>query len=87
MSKDSSTGEWVWSMHRLCLCQWLCFFHRVILCTFFLYFPIYGRFKVGVLGLGSWIGFLGLGFQLMGFWACGVGPAGLFGVGYIKIEE
>ena len=35
----------------------------------------------GVLGLGSYIGFLGWGFQLMGFGACGVGPSGFFGLG------
>ena len=44
---------------------------------------------VKVLGLGSWIGFLGLGFQLIGFGACGVGPSCFFGVGAlcINIEE
>ena len=33
--------------------------------------------------------FCGLGFQLMGFGACGVGPSGFSGVGdlYINIEE
>ena len=35
-----------------------------------------------VLGLGSWIRFLGLGFsggfQMMGFGACGMGPSGFF---------
>ena len=43
---------------------------------------------IGVLGLGSWIVFLGLGI-LVGFGACGVGPFGFFGVGalYITIKE
>ena len=46
---------------------------------FFLFWLIYG-------GLGFWrwgliLGFWGWGFQLMGFGACGVGPAGFFGLG------
>ena len=41
------------------------------------------------LGLGSWIGFFGLGFQLKWFVACGVGPSGFFGVGtlFTNIEK
>ena len=39
-----------------------------------------------VWGLGFWgwvliLGFWGWGFQLMGFWACGVGPSEFFGLG------
>ena len=45
------------------------FFPRFILFTSFSLLAIYVG---GVLGLGSWIGFLGWGFQLMGFGACGV---------------
>ena len=43
----------------------------------------------GVLKLGSWIGFRGWAFQLMGFGACGVGASGFFEVGalYINIDE
>ena len=46
-------------------------------------------FRFGVLGLESYVGFLGLGFQLMVFGVCGVGPSGFFWVGalYINIEE
>ena len=57
------------------------FFPRVILYNFFLFLLIYGGLGFGVLGLGSYIGFLGWGFQLMGFGACGVGPSGFFGLG------
>ena len=35
----------------------------------------------GVSGLGSYIGFSGWGFRLMGFGACGMGPSGFFGLG------
>ena len=47
--------------------------------TFFSFLLIYS------LGLGFW----GRGFQLMGFWACGMGPSGFIGVGalYINIGE
>ena len=51
------------------------FFLRVIFYTFFLFLLVYGGLGIGVLGLGSWIWFLGWVFQLMGFGACGVGPA------------
>ena len=54
----------------------LYFFPRVILYNFFLFWLIYGG-----LGLGSYIGFLGLGFSVDGFGACGVGPSGFFGLG------
>ena len=47
-----------------------------------------------VWGLGFWgwrlgLGFWDWGFQLIGFWACGVGPFWFSGVGvlYINIEE
>ena len=54
------------------------FFPRVILYNSFLFWLIYGG-----------LGFLGQGFQLMGFGACGVGPSGFFWVGalYINIKE
>ena len=65
----------------------LYFFPRVILHYFFLILAHLWWF--GVLGLGSYIGFLGWGFQLMGFGACGVGPSGFFWVValYINIKE
>ena len=49
-------------------------FPRVILYTFFSHFcSFYGGLGVGGLGLGSWIGFLGLGFSVDGVWSlwCG----------------
>ena len=55
--------------------------------------PIYCGFGVGVgvwgWGLGLGLGIWGWGFQLMGFWACDVGPSGVFAVGAlcINIEE
>ena len=57
------------------------FFPRVILYNFFLILAHLWWF--GVLGLGSYIGFLGYGFSfdLMGFGAYGVGPSGFFGFG------
>ena len=55
------------------------FFSQVYSSYFFLIFAHLWWF--GVLGLGSYIGFLGWGFQLMGFGACGVGPSGFFGLG------
>ena len=47
---------------------------------FFIIFSYFGSFMV-VLGLGSYIGFWGWGFQLMGIGACGVGPSGFLGWG------
>ena len=40
------------------------FFPRVILYKFFLFWLIYGGLGFGVLGLGSYIGFLGLGLSI-----------------------
>ena len=61
-------------------------FPRDILCIFFTFLLICGVLGVGLLGLGSWIGFFGWGFQLIGFGACGVGPSGFFwGVGALNI--
>ena len=62
------------------------FFPRVILSTFV---SNYCSWWFGILGSGSWIGFLGWGFQLMGFGACVVGLSGFYGVGalYINIKE
>ena len=51
---------------------------------FFSFLLIYGGLGVGVLGIGSWIGFLGLVFSVDGFLACGVEPSGSL---YTKIEE
>ena len=67
----------------------LYFFPRVILYNFFLMLAHLWWLGFRVLGLGSHIGFLGLGFQLMWFGACGVGPSGFFWVGalYINIKE
>ena len=50
---------------------------------FFSFLTIYGGFGVGVLKLGSWIGFLGKGISVDGVWvgACGVEPYGFCGVG------
>ena len=61
------------------------FFPRVILYTFFSFLLIYGGSGFGVLELGSWIGFLRLGFSVDG--ACGMGPAGFFGVGALYIKN
>ena len=44
------------------------FFPRVILYTFFLFLLIYGGLVFGVLGLGSYIGFLEFGFSVDGVW-------------------
>ena len=46
------------------------FFLKAILYTFFLFLLIYGGLEVGVLGLESWIRFLGVGV----FVAWGLGP-------------
>ena len=60
------------------------FFPKVILHTFFSFLLIYGGFGVGVFGLWSWIGLLGLGFSVDGVWALW-----FYWVGdlYINIEE
>ena len=62
------------------------FFPRVFF-SHFCSFTVVWKLGFGVGGVG--LGFEDRGFQLMGFfWACGVGPSGLFGVGalYINIE-
>mgnify|MGYP001800775646 CR=1 FL=1 len=58
---------------------------RVILFLSFSFLLIYGGFGVGVLDWAFW----GCGFQLMGLWACGVGPSVAFGVRvlYVNIEK
>ena len=65
------------------------FFPRVILYIFLSILLIYGGLRFGVWGLCLELGFWGLGFQLIGFWACGVRPSGVFGVEalYINIYE
>ena len=55
------------------------FFPRVILFNFFFSLLIYGG--LGFWGWGLRFGFLGCGFQLIGFGACDVGPSGFFGLG------
>ena len=52
------------------------------------YFGGLGGWGFGV-GVLDWVSGVGLFSQLMGFWACGVGPSGFFGVGalYSNIEE
>ena len=44
----------------------LYFFPGFVLYIFFSFLLIYGDLGVGVLGLGSWIGFVGLGFSVNG---------------------
>mgnify|MGYP001800260813 CR=1 FL=1 len=44
-------------------------FPRFILYAFFSFLLIYGGLGVRVLGLGSWIEFLGLGFSIDGVWS------------------
>ena len=54
-----------------------------------MFFPrVYGL-GFGVLGLGSYIGFLGLGFSVDGFWGLWCGAFWVFWVGalYISIKE
>ena len=64
-------------------------FPRVILHNFFLFWLIYGGLGFGVLGLGSYIGFLGLGFSVDGVWGLWCGAFWDFWVGalYINIKE
>ena len=52
----------------------------VILYDFFLFWLIFGGLGFGVLGLRSYIGFLGLGFSVDGFWGLWCG-AFFFGLG------
>ena len=56
---------------------------------FLLVFAHLWLFGVGILGLGSWIGFFEVGFLVDVVWACGVRPSGLFRVWalYINMEE
>ena len=60
---------------------------------YFLYFFLIAahiwRFGVWKCGFGPWIGFLGVGFQLMGFEACGVAAYGFCGIRALctNIEE
>ena len=63
------------------------FFPRVILYNFFLFLA--HLWWVGVLGLGSYIGFLGLGFSVDGVWGlwCGAFWVFWFGALYINIKE
>ena len=61
------------------------YFPGLFFLLFFSLLPIYGWSGFWGLGLGFW----GWDCQLMGLWACGVGPSLFFGVGafYINIEE
>ena len=56
----------------------------VILLTFFSFLLIYGG--LGFWGLGLGLGFLGWGFQLMGFGAWDVWLSGFYGVGALYIN-
>ena len=63
------------------------YFPMVILNTFF---HFWWWFWGSSFGVGTSNRVFGVGFFLLeGFWACGVGPSGFFGVGalYIIIEE
>ena len=73
----------------LVLSMLLYFFPRVILYNFFLFWLIYGGLGFGVLGLGSLIRFLGLGFSVDGVWGLWCGAFWVFWVGalYINIKE
>ena len=65
------------------------FFPRVILYNFLLFWLIYGGLGFGVLGLGSYMGFLGLGFSVDGVWGLWCGAIWVFWVGalYMNIKE
>ena len=65
----------------------LYFFPRVILCNFFLFWLIYGGLGFGVFGLGSYIGFLGLGFSVDGVWGLWCGVFWVFWVGALYINK
>ena len=67
----------------------LYFFPRVILYNFFLLWLIYGGLGFGVLGLGFYIGFSGLGFSVDGVLGLWCGALWVFWVGtlYINIKE
>ena len=65
------------------------FFPRVIVYIFFLFWLIYGGLGFRVLGLVSYIGFLGLGFSVDGVLGLWCGAFWVFWVGalYINIKE
>ena len=65
------------------------FVPRVILYNCFLFWLIYGGLGFGVLGLESYMGFLGLGFSVDGVWGLWCGAFWVFGVGalYINMKE
>ena len=69
------------------ICKNAIFFPGFIIYTFFLIFA--HLWWVGVLGLGSWIWFLGFGFSVDEVWGLWCGSSGFFGVRalIIKIEE
>ena len=71
-----------------CECRYI-FFPRVILYNFFLLLLIYGGLGFGVLGLGSYFGFLGLGLSVDGVWGLWCGAFWVFWVWalYINIKE
>ena len=54
------------------------FFPRVILYNFFLFWLIYCGLGFGVLGLGSYIGFLWLGLSVDGVWGLWCGSFWVF---------
>ena len=54
------------------------FFPGLFFIIFFLFWLIYGGLGFGVLGLGSYIGFLGLGFSVDGVWGLWCGAFWVF---------
>ena len=64
-------------------------FSQVYSLYFFLFLLIYGGFRFGVLGLGSYFGFVGLVFSVDGAWGLWCGAFWVFWVGavYINIKE
>ena len=67
----------------------LYFFPGLFFIIFFLFWLIYGGLGFGVLGLGSYIGFLGLGISVDGVWGLWCEAIWVFRVGalYININE
>ena len=65
------------------------FFPGLFFIIFFLFLLIYGGLGFGVLGLGSYFGFLGLGLSVDGVWGLWCGAFWVFWVWalYINIKE
>ena len=60
------------------------YLHNIFFPGLFLTFFLHFNSIIVVWGLE--LGFWGCGFLLMRFWACGVGPSGVFGVGALYIS-